>query len=96
MILARRFGYCFATKVGFFGLGNMGMPMAVNLKKNGFDVCAFDIDKSKKAELDKHNITFVDQVKDLAKQTDNFVLMLPNSEHSQQTCTSENGTPKVT
>lgn len=26
--------YSFA-KIGFFGLGNMGMPMAANLAKNG-------------------------------------------------------------
>jgi len=38
MRLARKFGYAFATRVGFLGLGNMGLPMAINLKKNGFDV----------------------------------------------------------
>ena len=92
MRLARALSYGFATKVGFLGLGNMGLPMAINLKKNGFEVGAFDIDQGKKKELAKHNITFVDQVKELARQTDHFVLMLPNSEHSQQTCTSDNGT----
>lgn len=60
MRLAQRFAYAFATKVGFLGLGNMGLPMAVNLKKNGFDVRAFDIDQGKKQDLAKHNITFVD------------------------------------
>jgi 3-hydroxyisobutyrate dehydrogenase-like beta-hydroxyacid dehydrogenase len=42
---SRVFG--FATKVGFVGLGNMGMPMAVNLSKKGFEVSAFDIDTKK-------------------------------------------------
>jgi 3-hydroxyisobutyrate dehydrogenase len=30
--------------VGFIGLGNMGFPMAANLCRAGFDVCAFDTD----------------------------------------------------
>jgi UDP-N-acetyl-D-mannosaminuronate dehydrogenase len=34
-----------AHKVGFFGLGNMGLPMAINLKKNGFEVTGYDISK---------------------------------------------------
>jgi phosphoglycerate dehydrogenase-like enzyme len=35
---------CFSTsavagkRVGFLGLGNMGLPMATNLKKAGFEV----------------------------------------------------------
>ena len=30
-------------KVGFLGLGNMGLPMAQNLKKAGFDVTGYDV-----------------------------------------------------
>ena len=33
----------FSKKVGFIGLGNMGLPMAKNLVKNGFDVKGFDV-----------------------------------------------------
>jgi 3-hydroxyisobutyrate dehydrogenase len=40
-LLFCKLGYrCFSTgagkKVGFLGLGNMGLPMATNLKKAGF------------------------------------------------------------
>jgi 3-hydroxyisobutyrate dehydrogenase len=31
------------NKVGFIGLGNMGLPMASNLVKNGFQVKGFDL-----------------------------------------------------
>ena len=34
MQLANRISHAFA-KVGFIGLGNMGLPMAANLAKNG-------------------------------------------------------------
>jgi len=30
-------------KVGFIGLGNMGMPMMKNMLKAGYQVTAFDI-----------------------------------------------------
>jgi len=30
------------TTIGFIGLGNMGMPMAVNLRKAGHEIKAFD------------------------------------------------------
>ncbi|HEY6702685.1 MAG TPA: NAD(P)-binding domain-containing protein, partial [Xanthobacteraceae bacterium] len=32
------------TKVGFIGVGNMGMPMAQNLLKAAHEVTGFDLD----------------------------------------------------
>ena len=31
-----------SKKIGFIGLGTMGFPMAVNLKKAGFEVIGYD------------------------------------------------------
>ena len=33
--------------VGFIGIGNMGAPMAANVKRGGFKVMAFDLDASR-------------------------------------------------
>ena len=33
-------------KIGFIGLGNMGLPMAENLHKAGYEVTGFDIKKN--------------------------------------------------
>ena len=33
-------------KIGFIGLGNMGLPMAENLQKAGYEVTGFDIKKN--------------------------------------------------
>ena len=33
-------------KVGFIGLGNMGLPMAENLFSAGYDVAGFDLKKN--------------------------------------------------
>jgi len=32
-----------ATRVGFIGLGNIGMPMAINVAKAGFDLMVYDL-----------------------------------------------------
>lgn len=76
------------AKIGFVGLGNMGFPMAINLANKGHNVFAFDIDQSKSQEAQKHKITFRKEVKEVAKDADIFVAMLPNSEHSQNVCES--------
>ena len=47
---------CFSTtalagkKVGFLGLGNMGLPMASNLKKAGFEVQGFDLGEKQRKD----------------------------------------------
>ena len=33
--------------VGFIGIGNMGAPMAANVKRGGFEVMAFDLDPAR-------------------------------------------------
>ena len=35
-------------RVGVIGLGNMGLPMACNLKKNGWEVKGYDISEAGK------------------------------------------------
>ena len=89
-LIAQRTLFSFA-KVGFIGLGNMGLPMAINLAKNGHEVFAFDVDAAKEAETKKHNITFRKQVRDVAKDASVFVAMLPNSQPSKELCESEGG-----
>ncbi|MFN6953059.1 MAG: NAD(P)-binding domain-containing protein, partial [Albidovulum sp.] len=33
--------------VGFIGIGNMGAPMAANVKHGGYEVVAFDLDPAR-------------------------------------------------
>ncbi|HTW89190.1 MAG TPA: NAD(P)-dependent oxidoreductase [Candidatus Binataceae bacterium] len=40
-----------ATRVGFIGLGQQGLPMAVNLCKDGFDLAVYDVRSEPVAEL---------------------------------------------
>ena len=49
-----------SKKIGFVGLGTMGFPMAVNLKKAGFEVIGVSADTEKKHVqfIDKHQLPF--------------------------------------
>lgn len=42
-MLQKAFARAFSKKVGFIGMGNMGLPMTDNLKKAGFEVTGYDI-----------------------------------------------------
>ena len=83
------------AKIGFLGLGNMGMPMAANLSKNGHEVYGFDVDSNKKSVAEENKIQFHTTIKDVAHKADMFVAMLPNSSHSQSVCQSDDGNQDI-
>ncbi len=79
------------AKIGFIGLGNMGGPMALNLVKNGHEVFGYDVDSSKSTWAKENGIQFIDNIKSIAQNSEAVVTMLPNSEHSIETCEGPNG-----
>ena len=64
--------------VGFIGLGNMGVPMAANLAKAGYEVIAFDLDagRAQGFALD-HSARATDDLAELGKSADAVITMLP-------------------
>ncbi len=60
-------------KIGFVGLGNMGLPMAENLGKAGHDVTGYDI-----AKVSSDNITTTDALPTCVSGADAVITMLPN------------------
>jgi 3-hydroxyisobutyrate dehydrogenase-like beta-hydroxyacid dehydrogenase len=79
------------SKIGVIGLGNMGLPMALNLKKNGHEVYGQDVDISKAKFALQNDIVFVNRVKDLAKMVDTFVMIVPDTENSESVCDGDAG-----
>jgi 3-hydroxyisobutyrate dehydrogenase-like beta-hydroxyacid dehydrogenase len=75
------------SKVGFIGLGNMGLPMATNLTKKGFTVLGYDTDTSKAKAISDIGIKLM-PIKEIAKEVDAFITMLPNTDHSYSVCQS--------
>lgn len=66
------------SKVGFIGLGNMGLPMAVNLKKAGYEVVGFDMSEPAVAAAKAENIATASSAVDAVADADFIVTMLPN------------------
>jgi 3-hydroxyisobutyrate dehydrogenase len=68
------------TKVGFIGLGNMGMPMAQNLLKAGYEVTGFDLNADATQLLAANGGTSANSVADACKAAEVVITMLPAGE----------------
>lgn len=77
--------------VGFIGLGNMGLPMASNLLKAGFEVTAFDLVQAACAALAAEGAAVAASVEDAASGRDYVISMLPAGRHVQGVYLGESG-----
>lgn len=64
-------------KIGFIGLGTMGLPMAQCLAQRGFDVQGWDLDPQSRGNF----AAAAESIEQLAAGADVFVTMLPEAEH---------------
>lgn len=65
-----------SKKIGFVGLGTMGFPMAVNLKKAGFDVIGYDAFKGVYEKAEAAGITMAETLKEVAEQADEAIISM--------------------
>ena len=94
------------TKIGFIGLGPIGLPMAKNLLKAGFEIKGFDfsgkaIPKAEKVEktdkdektdkAEKENIKFVESIAEAAKGVDVVISMVPEGKDSKAVFLNDDG-----
>lgn len=70
-----------ARKIGFIGLGAMGLPMASNLQRKGFDLNVFDIDVSKMDQLAALGARKAGSIAEAARNAEVVVTMLPATAH---------------
>jgi len=67
--------------VAFIGLGHMGLPMAVNLHKAGYQVTGFDLSESACAQARAQGLVLADSAVDAVKGATFVVSMLPAGRH---------------
>jgi 3-hydroxyisobutyrate dehydrogenase len=67
--------------IGFIGLGNMGLPMAQNLRKAGHKVQGFDVTKSQADALAASGGVAAPSVKAAVNGADVIITMLPAGQH---------------
>jgi len=71
-------------QIGFIGLGIMGKPMAMNLLKAGHSLTVYDIVPEKIKDLVAAGAKAGASSKDVAKQSEIVITMLPNSPHVKE------------
>ncbi|GAA3312685.1 NAD(P)-dependent oxidoreductase [Arthrobacter ramosus] len=65
-----------SKKIGFVGLGTMGLPMAVNLNRAGFEVIGYDAFEGSRQKAVAAGITMAETLKDVAEQADDAVVSM--------------------
>jgi 3-hydroxyisobutyrate dehydrogenase len=70
------------ARIGFIGLGNMGVPMAGNLVKQGHAVKGFDLVAANVAKAEARGVAAAASAVEAAKGVDAVITMLPAGEHT--------------
>ena len=78
-------------RVGFIGLGRMGLPMASNLCRKGFELTVYDINSVAINSLEKLGAKPATSVAEVAETSDIVVMMLPDSAAVGDVITGVNG-----
>lgn len=69
------------SKLAFIGLGNMGLPMALNLKNSGFDIKGYDLSQTARTNGISLGLNCVDQLDEALDDASAIITMLPKGEH---------------
>jgi 2-hydroxy-3-oxopropionate reductase len=80
-----------AGRVGFIGLGIMGMPMARNLMEAGYELMVHNRSPEKAEELGKEGATVAATPREVAQKSDVVITMLPDSPQVREVVAGENG-----
>jgi 3-hydroxyisobutyrate dehydrogenase-like beta-hydroxyacid dehydrogenase len=78
-------------KIGFIGLGTMGLPMANHLLKNGYELIIYNRSKEKMISLEKEGATGVGSPKEVASQSDIVFTMLTADAAVEEVILGEDG-----
>ncbi|MDZ7855490.1 3-hydroxyisobutyrate dehydrogenase [Sphaerotilus sp.] len=78
-------------RIAFIGLGNMGGPMAVNLHKAGYTVCAFDLSTDALEKARDHGLETATSAMAAIDGAQVVVSMLPASQHVEALYLGEMG-----
>src|SRR5262245_55397982 len=79
------------TRIGFIGVGTMGLPMAKNLVKKGFTVVAYDLNQDAVKAATAAGMTAAATAAEAVATADLVVTMLPSSPHVEAVYTGDGG-----
>jgi 3-hydroxyisobutyrate dehydrogenase len=78
-------------KIGFIGVGNLGVHLAANLLRAGFQVTVYDLNKDAAADLLAAGADWASSPKQVAKAADSVFTCLPSPAAVNAFVTGENG-----
>ncbi|ARU58811.1 MAG: 3-hydroxyisobutyrate dehydrogenase [Pseudomonadales bacterium] len=78
-------------KIGFIGLGHMGLPMAKNLVKNQYQLNVFDLNPEPLQELKALGAHVAISATDAIQNVDVIISMLPSSPHVESLYSGPDG-----
>jgi 3-hydroxyisobutyrate dehydrogenase len=79
-------------RIGFIGIGNMGVPMAANLVRGGYDVTAYDIATTRAEQFAKrHDARSAANLAALGRDSGLIITMLPSGREVRQVLTEADG-----
>src|ERR1700741_2183363 len=78
-------------KIGWVGLGTMGIPMARNLLNKGFPLCVYNRTREKEKELTQLGATSACSLQHLSQINDLVITMVTDDEAIEQVYNSSNG-----
>ncbi|MBA4089458.1 MAG: hydroxyacid dehydrogenase [Sphingobium sp.] len=79
------------TRIGFIGLGAMGLPMSSNLQRKGFAVTVFDLDPAKMDEVALLGATRAVNIAEATKGQDIVITVLPATPHVEAVVLGDDG-----
>ena len=79
------------ARVGFIGLGNMGLPMAVNLVRAGHRVRGFDLAEAGRQRLAEAGGAGVTSIAEAVEGAETVITMLPAGPHVREVLTRSDG-----
>ena len=80
-----------ATRIGFIGLGAMGLPMSSNLQRKGFAVTVFDIDADKMDKVAALGAAKAASIAEAVRGQDIVFTVLPATQHVEAVVLGEDG-----
>jgi len=78
-------------KVGFVGLGNMGIGMAKNLLKNGFELTGYDLREERLKELSRLGGKPAANCREVAENSEAVFVMVLNGDQVKEVVSGEKG-----
>ena len=79
------------TRIGFIGLGAMGLPMSSNLQRKGFAVTVYDIDEAKMDKVAALGAQKAGSVAEASRGQDIVITVLPATQHVEEVVLGADG-----